>query len=311
MAFENFWRRDRHERDRDRDREGERNRDRSYDQNTRGAERDERYGGGRDPDRGYGLGATDNAGFQRRGWREGSDYYGNNDQRYGASNFGQGSSGRDDRGSWRRSPWNPEDHRSDQWRGSQWQGDQWQSGQGAGSREGVHFDWRNEGARNQGWNDDESRGSFGSGGYGRDEDYGRRGALGYGGYGGMGGAETGSSAYGADEQFRGRGPRGYRRSDDRIREDVCEALTDDPYIDASSMDVTVKDCEVTLSGSVNSRDAKRRAESLVERLSGVKDVHNTLRVVSDQQRGEQQRGGESRVNQSSESSSGTNQTPRH
>jgi hypothetical protein len=32
--------------------------------------------------------------------------------------------------------------------------------------------------------------------------------------------------------FRGRGPKDYRRPE-RIREDVCELLTDDPRIDAS------------------------------------------------------------------------------
>jgi hypothetical protein len=82
-------------------------------------------------------------------------------------------------------------------------------------------------------------------------------------------------------QFRGRGPRGYRRSDERIREDVCECLTDDERIDATNVQVEVKDCEVTLSGTVNSREEKRRAEDLIERLSGVKDVHNTLRVVNE------------------------------
>jgi hypothetical protein len=134
--------------------------------------------------------------------------------------------------------------------------------------------------------DDSSAGSYGMGGYGRDLDYGRRGASGYGGYGGMGGAETGSSIgstiYGQGEQHRGRGPRGYRRSDERIREDICDMLTDDPYIDASNMEVTVKDCEVTLSGTVSSREDKRRAEDVAERISGVKDVHNSLRVSAEQ-----------------------------
>src|SRR6185503_8363040 len=33
--------------------------------------------------------------------------------------------------------------------------------------------------------------------------------------------------------YAGRGPRGYQRTDERIREDVCDRLTDDPRIDAS------------------------------------------------------------------------------
>jgi BON domain len=80
--------------------------------------------------------------------------------------------------------------------------------------------------------------------------------------------------------FRGKGPRGYRRSDERIREDVNECLTDDHHIDASDIEVEVRDAEVTLSGSVSTREQKRRAEELIEQLSGVVDVHNRLRVSS-------------------------------
>jgi len=76
----------------------------------------------------------------------------------------------------------------------------------------------------------------------------------------------------------GRGPKGYRRSDQRIIEDICDRLADDPYIDASEMEVAVKDGEVTLSGMVHSRHEKRGAEDLIESVSGVKDVHNHLRV---------------------------------
>jgi hypothetical protein len=45
----------------------------------------------------------------------------------------------------------------------------------------------------------------------------------------------------------------------------------------------VKDGEVTLTGFVITRDDKRWAESLAERISGVKEVQNSLRV-QDQQR---------------------------
>jgi len=78
--------------------------------------------------------------------------------------------------------------------------------------------------------------------------------------------------------YTGRGPRGYRRGDERIREDVCDRLTDDPRIDASDVDVQVKEGEVTLAGSVRSRDEKRFAEDLIERISGVRDVNNNLKV---------------------------------
>lgn len=82
-------------------------------------------------------------------------------------------------------------------------------------------------------------------------------------------------------QFRGRGPKGYKRSDERIREDVCECLTEDERIDATNVEVQVKDCEVTLTGSVNSREEKRRAEDLIDRLAGVRDINNNLRVVNE------------------------------
>ena len=84
-------------------------------------------------------------------------------------------------------------------------------------------------------------------------------------------------------QFSGKGPRGYRRSDERIQDDVCQCLTDDDHIDASNIEVTVNDREVTLSGTVTSRMQKRHAEDLIEHLPGVRDVINSIRVVSETQ----------------------------
>lgn len=83
-----------------------------------------------------------------------------------------------------------------------------------------------------------------------------------------------------DARHQGRGPKGYRRSDDRIREDLSDRLTDDPFIDASDVEIDVKGAEVTLTGSVDSRSARRRAEDLAERVSGVTHVQNNLRVSS-------------------------------
>ena len=91
-------------------------------------------------------------------------------------------------------------------------------------------------------------------------------------------------AYGSTEAtsepicYSGRGPKGYSRSDQRITEDVCDRLADDPHIDASDIEVSVKNGEVTLTGSVHSRHEKRDAEDLLESISGVRDVHNHLRV---------------------------------
>lgn len=75
-----------------------------------------------------------------------------------------------------------------------------------------------------------------------------------------------------------KGPRGYRRTDARILEDVNDRLADDPAIDASDIEVTVKDAEVTLSGHVTDRWEKRRAEDCAERVSGIAHVQNNLRI---------------------------------
>jgi osmotically-inducible protein OsmY len=82
----------------------------------------------------------------------------------------------------------------------------------------------------------------------------------------------------ADGEHRGRGPKGYRRSDDRIREDVSDRLTDDAWLDAQGIEVAVSDAEVTLSGTVRSREDKKRAEAIAETVSGVDHVQNNLRL---------------------------------
>lgn len=78
--------------------------------------------------------------------------------------------------------------------------------------------------------------------------------------------------------FRGRGPKGYRRSDERIREDINDRLTDHAHLDASDIEVSVKEGEVTLSGKVFDRSDKRLAEDVAESVTGVKNVQNNLRT---------------------------------
>jgi hypothetical protein len=120
------------------------------------------------------------------------------------------------------------------------------------------------------------RGGPGSGGYSRDKrDH--RGS----GYGALGFNEPEI----AEGPHRGRGPRGYQRSDGRIQEDVCDRLTDDPFIDASDVLVSVTDGELTLAGHVFRREDKRRAEYLAETVAGVRHVQNNLRVRATAQRG--------------------------
>ena len=79
--------------------------------------------------------------------------------------------------------------------------------------------------------------------------------------------------------YRGRGPKNYQRSDERIREDVCERLAEDHDVDATDIEVTVSGGVVVLTGSVGERQAKRIAEDLAESVRGVRDVENNLRVA--------------------------------
>ena len=85
--------------------------------------------------------------------------------------------------------------------------------------------------------------------------------------------------FGAGAQHhRGRGPRNYRRSDERIREEVNDRLTDDPHLDATHIEVAVQNREVTLTGTVRNRSEKRHAEDIADGVSGVEHVQNNLRV---------------------------------
>jgi len=125
----------------------------------------------------------------------------------------------------------------------------------------------------RGWGGGVAEGTGGGAGGGRGYDMGQVG-RGYGrGYGGrFGGGHA------------GKGPMNYQRADERIREDVCDMLTDDDHIDASQIEIQVRGGEVTLTGTVASREMKRRAEELAERQRGVKDVHNQLRIARERER---------------------------
>jgi BON domain len=89
----------------------------------------------------------------------------------------------------------------------------------------------------------------------------------------------GDFSYSPPHSFRGRGPKGYERSDARLREIICERLTDDPRIDASDVSVEVTQKVVRLTGSVDDRRTKYAIEDLIERC-GVNDIDNQLRVQS-------------------------------
>lgn len=129
----------------------------------------------------------------------------------------------------------------------------------------------------------ESRGSRGQ--YSGQGQYGGEGRHGTG-SGAQGGQRSSEAWRGSDGfspqsgQHFGKGPKGYRRSDERIKEDVSERLQGDGDIDASEIEIQVKDGEVVLTGTVSDRQQKRAAEECAERISGVKDVDNRLKVKS-------------------------------
>ncbi|HEV8495313.1 MAG TPA: BON domain-containing protein [Gemmatimonadaceae bacterium] len=79
-------------------------------------------------------------------------------------------------------------------------------------------------------------------------------------------------------RFFGVGPKGYRRSDERIREDVSDRLMSHPDVDASEIEVHVANGVVTLEGVIENRHQKRIAEFLAEDVLGVSDVENHVKV---------------------------------
>ncbi|MBP0628764.1 BON domain-containing protein [Cupriavidus sp. AcVe19-1a] len=80
------------------------------------------------------------------------------------------------------------------------------------------------------------------------------------------------------EHERKAGPRGYQRSDDRIRDQICERLSYARGVDVSDVSVDVKEGVVSLTGSVRERGQKYYIEDLADGTYGVKEVNNDIRV---------------------------------
>lgn len=209
---------------------------------------------------------------------------------------------------------------------------------GAGERSGYRGDFGRDENQGRGYGRggfEEDRGGYqGHRGQGSGGDYRSQGRSGYSGYGGddevygysqrgnnrssaYGGSTGGGAGYDRDrydesmgggqqeQSHRGKGPKNYTRSDDRIKEDVCDHLSDEGSLDASEIEVEVSEREVTLSGTVDSRQAKRRAEDCAEDVSGVRHVQNNLRVSDQRTSGEQSRQSSSSASGSSESRTGS------
>ena len=83
-----------------------------------------------------------------------------------------------------------------------------------------------------------------------------------------------------DAGHRGKSPKNYVRSDQRVFEDVCEALTAQDAIDATDITVNVERGAVNLGGSVATAHMKELAEEVIIDLPGVKSVRNMLRAMN-------------------------------
>ena len=165
------------------------------------------------------------------------------------------------------------------------EGNDGQAQYGQGSDEQANSSQRNYGQRNYGQGN-YSEGQSGQSYYNRREPR----------PGGSVGSGRSNAGYGEGSTGRGhagRGPKGYQRSDERIREDVSDSLTDDAEVDASEITVEAHDGEVTLTGTVQTREEKRAAEACAEEVSGVREVINQLRVSRTSSSGESSTGSSS------------------
>ncbi len=207
------------------------------------------------------------------------------DQRYRerqsapAGRYGQGQSfGRYGQQGWEREQQPGQYSRPNDWSRGLQQGE-WQRQQQWELEGGPSADWLPEESRRRQYSGERWQGSRG-GPYGME--YPESPYSSPGGYGEMSRGEMGrGDIYGREGtygRYAGRGPKGYTRSDDRIRDDVCERLTQAWDVDAEDIDVKVKDGEVTLSGSVMDRYQKRMAEDAVDGVPGVRDINNQLRA---------------------------------
>lgn len=152
---------------------------------------------------------------------------------------------------------------------------------------------------NEGFQDGNRGRSWGTGGDWNQEErgsYGQREQSGFNGNQNSQSGRNGGSSFSDGSTFgehKGKGPKGYQRSDERIHEHINDELSDNGEVDASEIEVKVEQGEVILTGTVTNRETKRKAEDIVEAVSGVKNVENRIRVTGESQSQSQTQRGES------------------
>lgn len=67
-------------------------------------------------------------------------------------------------------------------------------------------------------------------------------------------------------------------NDEKIREDIIEALSASPVVEASDFNVTVLNGVVTLSGVVKNTHLRDEAVKLAEGVSGIVNVQNEIKL---------------------------------
>lgn len=154
-------------------------------------------------------------------------------------------------------------------------------------------DWQMQNRRPMGSNYGQNQGYGQSTGYGQSSAFGQNQGYGQSSVGqGFEGRENNDlygeysrgmgSMYGSRQGQMGqrgkRGPKNFQRNDERLSDDLHEKLDRHPEIDAREIEIEVHNGEVTLKGTVNNRRDKRLAEDICEDCFGVKNVHNMIRV---------------------------------
>lgn len=86
-----------------------------------------------------------------------------------------------------------------------------------------------------------------------------------------------------DRPHQGKGPKNYQRSDESIKEEIIKVLTEAREIDASDIEVDVKEGEVFVTGAVPERKMRYWAEDAIYKVRGVQDVNNQIKVKKSDQ----------------------------
>lgn len=89
---------------------------------------------------------------------------------------------------------------------------------------------------------------------------------------------------GQEHDYNSESGESYRREDEHwldehIWKNICRTIDQYTDIDSTYIQIKVEDGVATIEGTIDSRKNKRLIQKLVERVSGVRAVHNDLRIT--------------------------------